>query len=101
MHRRRDQARRSRDEEQFDDVREAADQQVRPAAADRVLALQSIAGNRAVSAVLARSPDTAKPEEKTESSEASGARDAPRHRHDRARVRPVRSRRAGRARSAA
>ncbi len=60
--------RRSRVSEQLD-RRDPVDHPT-PAIADRVLALQRDAGNRAVSAVLARAPDPAKPE----TAEPTGAR---------------------------
>jgi hypothetical protein len=71
---RRDQSRRPRRPEELD-RRRADEQPLRSEAADRVLALQRSAGNQAVSALLARSPDGATEEkDKTESAGASGLR---------------------------
>ncbi len=72
MDHRRDHARRR----EQPDRRRPDEQPLEPAPADKVLALQRSAGNQAVSAFLARSPDDAKTKEKpkTETAEASGAR---------------------------
>jgi hypothetical protein len=71
---RRDQSRRSRRPEELD-RRRPDEQPVRSETANRVLALQRSAGNQAVSALLARSPDGATEEkDKTESAGASGVR---------------------------
>src|SRR5215218_11432549 len=54
--------------------READEARTAPRAADDVLALQRSAGNKAVSALLARSPDTAKPKQDDKSAATEGAR---------------------------
>jgi hypothetical protein len=53
--------------------REPDEQPRRPAAADAVLEFQRSAGNRAVSSLLSRAPDTAKPKEKDKPKEAAPA----------------------------
>jgi hypothetical protein len=56
------------------DRREAGESRRRPPAADRVLALQRSAGNQAVSALLARSPDATKRKDDEKGAAAAGAR---------------------------